>query len=228
MLEQPLQHHRRFTVDRKRRPRNGNLLDLSESVQPAEHIHRGEQLQEVTDAPEEDTRAQPEEDAYEPTRKVSRTEEETGEDGAVSGRAGLQQTPPAASPSPPRPQHQSCEAADREAEEEVIDVDSLSLSSPGGLQGDKPERRDPNLKDTRDSSDTVELESCSCDELIVVDGDGEEEQEEEPEDVDVLGDPSLVAPHQVSITCPEPFKYEIHDEEEEIDIVGEAFFVTIT
>lgn len=195
-LEQPLEQHRCQRECRKRRPKNGNVLDLSENVQPAEHVCPEERLQDVSDILE-DTAVQPQEDACEARRKVTRrkaeVKEEVSEHASVSKRVCLEPMTHTTPPSKPQPRYPNCEPVSEA--EEVIDAETLSVSSPGCLG---------------ETAEAAELENSSCDEVIDVDG--------EDEDVDVLGGSGFVA-QQLSVTWEEPLNPD--DEEEEIDIVGE-------
>lgn len=197
-LEQPLEQHRCQRECRKRRPKNGNFLDLSENGQPAEHVCPEERLQDVSNILE-DTTGQPQEDACEARRKVNRrkaeVKEEVSEHASVSKRVCLEPLTHTTPPSTPQPRYPNCEPVSEA--EEVIDAETLSVSSPGCLG---------------ETKEAAELENSSCDEVIDVDGDGEDE------DVDVLGGCGLVA-QQVSFTWEESLNHD--EEEEEIDIVGE-------
>lgn len=132
-------------------------------------------------------------------------EEEISEDASVSKRIRLEEMTCVRSPSTPQPGYPNCEPAAREAEE-VVDVETLSVSSEEGLQGDKPEWSEIDLRETEEPQ---ELENSSCDEVIDVDG--------EDEDDDVLRGSGLVT-CQTSITWEEPLNYK--KEEEGINIVG--------
>lgn len=183
MLEQPLQQHRRRRPCRKRTPKNGNVLDISENV----HIDSGPEKprQDAGDIPG-DTTARPQEGAFEATRKVKRrnseVEEEISKAASASKRVCLGEMAHVSPPNTPQPRHPHCEPAAREAEE-VIDVETLSVSSAGGLQGDRPEWSDI---DPREPEESQELENSSCGEIIDVDG------EDEDVDVDVPGCASLL------------------------------------
>ncbi|XP_029702920.1 uncharacterized protein isoform X3 [Takifugu rubripes] len=208
LLEQPLQQRVRHRQGCKRTPKNGNVIDISEKVQPAEGICPEKQRKDISDVPG-DTSAQPQEDTYEAKREVKRrnaeVEEEIREDASVSKRVRLEEMTCARPPSTPQPGYPNCEPAAREAEE-VVDVETLSVSSAEGLQGDRPEWSEIDLGGTEEPQ---ELENSSCDEVIDVDG--------EDEDDDVLRGSGLVT-CQTSITWKEPLNYK--KEEEEINIVG--------
>lgn len=195
-LEQPLEQHRLQRECRKRRSKNGNFLDSSENVQPAEHVRPEERLQDVSDTLEDRT-AQPQEDACEARRKVNRrkaeVKEEVSEHASVSKRVCLEPMTHTTPPSKPQPRYPNCEPVSEA--EEVIDAETLSASSPGCLG---------------ETEEAAELENSSCDEVIDVDG--------EDEDVDVLRGSGLVA-QQLSVTWEESLNHD--EEEEEIDIVGE-------
>lgn len=172
---------------------------MSKNVQPAK---------DIGDKPE-DTSAQPQEDSFKAKREVKRrnaeVEEEISEDASVSKRLRLEDMTCVRPPSTPQPGHATSEPAAREAEE-VVDVETLSLSSAEGLQGDKPEWSEIDLRGTEEPR---ELENSSGDEVIVVDGD--------EEDDNVLRGSSPVT-CQTSITWKEPLNFK--KEEEEINIVG--------
>ncbi|XP_056900055.1 uncharacterized protein LOC130531899 [Takifugu flavidus] len=208
LLEQPLQQRVRHRQGCKRTPKNGNVIDISEKVQPAEGICPEKQRKDISDVPG-DTSAQPQEDTYEAKREVKRrnaeVEEEIREDASVSKRVRLEEMTCVRPPSTPQPGYPNCEPAAREAEE-VVDVETLSVSSAEGLQGDRPEWSEIDLGGTEEPQ---ELEDSSCDEVIDVDG--------EDEDDDVLRGSGLVT-CQTSITWKEPLNYK--KEEEEINIVG--------
>lgn len=219
LLEPPLKQHRRRRERGKGRAQNGNVLDLSGNGQPAEQLCTGEQHQKIKDTPEEDTTAQPQEAAHEAARKVTRRKAEVqgqrSEDASESKRLRLEQMSHATSPSTPQPRNPNCEpaAGEAEAEEEVIDVVTLSLSVAEASQEHKAEWKEIKLREAEEESTTEELEHSSSDELIVVDG-GEED-----EDIDVLGGSSLVT-HQMSIPWSETLKYQNEAEEEEINVVS--------
>lgn len=206
LLEQPLQQRRDHTQSCKRTSKNGNVIDLSENVQPAEDICPEKQREDVSDKPG-DTTAQPREDTYEAKREVKRrnseVEEEISEDASVSKRVRLETMTCVWPPSTPQPGYPNCEPAAREAEE-VVDVETLSVSTEEGLQGDEPKWSEIDLGETEEPQ---ELDNSSCDEVIDVDG--------EDEDDDVLRGSGLVT-CQTSITWEEPLNYK--KEEEGIDI----------
>lgn len=190
----------------KRTPKYGNVTVKSENVQPAEDVCPEKPRKDISDKPG-DTTAQPQEDSYEAKRGVKRrnaeVEEEISEGASVSKRVRLEEMTCVRPPSTPQPGYLTCEPAAREAEE-VVDVETLSVSSAEGLQGAKPEWSEIDLWGTKEPQ---ELENSSCDEVIDVDGDDEDD--------DVLR--GLVT-CQTSITWKEPLNYK--KEEEEINIVG--------
>lgn len=216
LLEQPLKQHRHRSGRSKGRPPNGNVVDLSGKVQPPEQLCTQEQLQKISGIPEEDTSARPQEHAYKAPRKVSRrkaeVEERESADASRSKRVCLEQRSHTTSPSTTRPKNPNCEPTAREAEE-VIDVETLSLSGAEGSQEGKPEWKEITVWEAEECSDTEELEHSSCDEVIVVDGDREEE------DIDVL-EGSSIGTHQMSIPWSASLKYQNVEEEEEIDVVS--------
>lgn len=192
LLEQPLKEHRRARERGKSRRQNGNVLDLTGNVQPAE------QLQKVNDVPEEAAQ-----------RKVSRrkaeVEEQKSEDASGCKRVRLGQmshTPP-----PITPQDPNAEPAARGAEE-VIDVETLSPSGAEGSQEDEPERSENSPR---------EPENHSCEEIIVVDGD-EEDEDIELLGGSSLAAHQTSIPWSESLKYQDE---EEEEEEEEIDVVGE-------
>lgn len=213
LLEQPLEH-RRLRRRSKGGPQNGNLLDLSGPVQPPEQLRKEEQLQRIIDTPDEDTPAQPEEDGPQATRKVTRRKAEVTEpqreDDSGSKRVCLGQMSRTASPSTPAAGNGESEQAAREAEE-VVDVETLSLSGAEGWHEDQPEWSKIKLREAGESSDCEELEPSSGDEIIVVEGDGEDE------DIDAVEGSGLVA-HPMSVPWSESSLDQ--EEEEEIDIMS--------
>lgn len=118
-------------------------------------------------------------------------EGEISEDASVSKRVRLEEMTCVRPPSTPQPGYLTCEPAARDAEE-VVDVETLSLSSVEGLQV----KSEWSEIDLRWAEERQELENSSCDEVIDVDG--------EDEDDDVLRGQQRP---ETSITWEDPLNY---------------------
>lgn len=132
-------------------------------------------------------------------------EQEISEDASVSKRVRLEEMTCVRPPGTSQPGYPNCEPSAIEAEE-VVDVETLSVSSAEGLQWGKPEG---SVIDLKGAEEPQELENSSCDEIIDVDG--------EEEDDDVFRGSGRVT-FLTSITWKKPLNYK--KEEEELNIVG--------
>lgn len=196
LLEQPLQQLRRYRQCCKRTPKNGSAIAVSESVQPAEDICPQKLGKDIGHKPGDRT-AQTQEDTREAKWEVKRSyaevQGEISEGASGSKRGRLEERSCVRAPSAPRPGGLTREAAAREAEE-VVDVETLSVSSVEGLLGVKSEWSEIDLGGPEEPP---EVENSSSDEVIDVDG--------EDEDEDVLRGSGLVT-CQTSISWEDPLK----------------------
>lgn len=218
---------------------------LPQTVEPCSTEAQREKHQEM---PERESTVQPQGETDEPTREGKKrgaeAEEETSDDATVAKRVCIEEMqPPTSETNTPRSE---CADFEQAAMEDIIDVETLSLTSVAdGLQREEQEEKpawtDINLRET-DECLTEEEKESSGDETIDVDGDEEEgpvpllvftpvrsevRSWDEDEDIDVIGGSGSV-PDPVIISWTESSEDEKEEGEEDIDVVvGEkAIFIS--
>lgn len=200
-LEQALVQHRRSPSVRnphqRRKPKNGQRLSLSDKVPagPVESCNTKKQLERNQEIPEQELTAQLLEESRCGNKRRAEPEEQS-DDASVSKKVCFKQMPKMACKSSTL--HTECADIDPAAVdvEDIIDVETVSLSTVGCLQReDKSLWYENKLRETEES-----LESNSNDEIIDV--------EEDVEDG-----------HGLSLTAPVPVSQEGEDVED-IDVDG--------